>query len=222
MSETKPYKIITSIAKLPMEVFVDCIVDHDYSGLVVDGDVPEPIIVLAWNELIDQYNSAISKGDESQRQYISAYQEYLRAKSKHDVAVSLIELLNVHYLGKGIIIKKWIKDLNKLCDIRYSFDLNKKEDFIPYLERCYNRNKANLIKYRIAETQLSELLKLQEVKKNDVSMDRGYFIQIMLNLKSMEGREIPASISTLEFCLLVSRYREYLKQFQQRKNKSKY
>lgn len=219
MNETKPYKIITSIAKLPLETFIDAFVDKDYSGLS-DGNAPETLVLLAWNDLVEQYNDAISKGDDSQRQYISAYQEYLHAKSRHDIAVKYIELLNA-YFEKGVVVKKWIKDLNKLCDIRYTFDVDKKEDFIHYLERCFNRNKSNLIRYRIAETQLSDIMKLQNINKDDVGMDRGYFIQIMLNLKHMEGREIPSTISTLEFCLLVSRYREHIKQYQEKNNKSK-
>lgn len=228
MSETKPYKLITSIAKLPLETFIDGFVDKEYSGLVIEGIAPEPLIQLAWNDLVEQYNDAISKGDASHKQYISAYQEYLRAKSRHDVAVAYIELLNAYFekgivvngvIVKGIVVKKWIRDLNKLCDIRYTFDINKKEEFIPYLERCFNRNKANLVRYRLAETQLSELLKLPHSGSNDLAVDRGYFIQIMLNLKSMESREIPFSISTLEFCLLVNRYREYIHQFKANKQK---
>lgn len=222
MSEVKTYRLISTIAKLPLETFIDCLVDKDYSGLVIEGHAPEPLIQLAWNDLVEQYNDAISKGDDSQKQYISAYQDYLRAKSKHDVAITYIELLNVYYVEKGIVVKKWIKDLNKLCDIRYSFDVDKQQDFIPYLERCFKRNKTNLISYRLAETQLSELLKMQQVKKEDAMLDRTYFIQIMLNIKNMENREIPFSISTLEFCLLVARYRDGIKEFNNQKNRQQH
>jgi hypothetical protein len=219
MSEVRPYKIVTSIAKLSLDRFIDGFVDHDYSGLVIEGEAPEPIIQLTWNDIVDQYNDAISRGDESQKQYISAYQEYLRSKSRHDIAISYIELLNVYFVDKGIVVKKWIKQLNRLCDARYSYNPEKPEDFIPYLETCFNRNKSNLIRYRMAEVQLSELLKLEQPKKENTALDRAYFIQVMLNLKNMEGREIPFSISTLEFCLLVNRYRDYIKELNKAKNR---
>lgn len=220
MTEAKPYKIITTIAKLPLETFIDAFVDKDYSGLIIEGVVPEPLLMMVWNDLVEQYNDAISRGDESQKQYSSAVQEYFRAKSRHDIAIKYIELLNA-YFQKGIVVEKWIKDLNRLCDIRYKFSIEKKHELIPYLERCFNRNKSNLIQYRLAETQLSELMKVQQVSKEDVTTDRSYFIQIMLNLKSSEGREIPFTISTLEFCMLVNRYRDRIKQFQDKKKKTR-
>lgn len=218
------YKMITNISKLPLQTFIDCFVDHDYSG-IVEGTAPPPLILLTWNELIEQYNDAISKGDDTHEKYISVHSEYLKARSRYELAIKLIELLNA-YFEQGIVVPKWIADLNKLVEMSYVFDANKKDEFINYLKRCNSRNKGNLTRYELAEAHLSEILRIQNLKKENgtegnVIPDHSYFIQIMLNLKQMEGREIPYTISTLEFCMLVGRYREYRKAMEAKKNENK-
>jgi hypothetical protein len=219
MSEVKAYRIITSIHKLPMDAFINAFVERDYSGLILEGEAPDAIVQLTWNDLVEQYNDALK--DDGQKEYASAFQDYQKAKCKHDLAVKYIELLNGYY-QKGIVVKSWITALNKIVQHRYKFDPDKKEEFIKYLKDCSMRNASNLVNYQLAEQQLLHLSNLTiDDKKKEIVQDHGYFIQIMLNLKSMEGREIPMSISTYEFCLLVNRYRTYVKQMEEQKRKSK-
>lgn len=217
MDEVKTYKIITSIHKLPLGTFIDCFVEHDYSGLVIEGECPDVLLILAWNDIVEQYNDSLK--DDGQKEYASAFQGYQRAKTKHDLAEKYIELLNAYYNGVVIdgvftkaIVLPWIKALNKLVGAKYKFEQSKQSEFLPYLKACAMRNASNLVNYQLAEQQLLHLASLTiDDKKKEIKQDHGYFIQIMLNLKAMEGREIPYTISVYEFCLLVNRYKEWIK-----------
>jgi hypothetical protein len=209
--EAKPYKIFTSIHKLPLNTFIDCFVDHDYSGLIIEGECPDVLLQLTWNDLVEQYNDAIK--DDGQKEYVSAFQDYQKAKLRHDLADRYIELLHFYFKdGEGHVPIPWVKALNKLVGAKYKFEVEKKSEFIPYLKSCSTRNKGNLVNYQLAEKQLLHISSLTiDDKKKEVKQDHGYFIQIMINLKSMEGREIPNTISVYEFCLLVNKYKEWLK-----------
>lgn len=197
-------KLITSIHKLPLNVFVDCL-EGDYSGLVIEGDPSEEEKEIVFAGILEQYNDAMS--DDNQKRYISAYKEYQRAKVRHDLVITYIEMLNNYYVAK------WADDLNRLVESRFDFKaaLDKSiDDYRALLKKCNNRNKSNLMKYRLAEMNLEEIAKTHTEK--GVKQDRAYFIKIMRNLKRMENREIPFDISTYEFCLLVNDYGQYVEQ----------
>jgi hypothetical protein len=58
-----------------------------------------------------------------------------------------------------------------------------------------------------------------QAEKGGSRPDRTYFTRAMVNLKKMESREIPSTISTYEFCVLVNNYKEYINQFESKKVK---
>jgi hypothetical protein len=208
-------KVINNIHKLPLHSFIDALCDDDYSGLVASGEPSQDEIAGAWDEILFQYQDALK--DDSQKQFVSAHADYYRAKTKHDLAITYIEMLNYYY-SQGIVVKKWIIELNRLCHIRFEFNVDKNEEFESYLVSCNNRNKSNLVQYQLAQMRLEEIMKIQGAKEQE-KPDRGYFTQIMVNLKNQNTREIPDTISTYEFCVLVNRYQEYIKRLEKEKRK---
>lgn len=197
--------MINSIHKLPLFTFIDCICDNDLSGLG-DGSQEERIVV--WNDILEQYSDAMQ--DDGNKRYIIAVKNYHQAKIRYEMANSYIELLN-NYFRQGAVVKKWIIDLNKLVGASYSFDSSKPELFTKYLDSCFKRNKGNLIAFNLAQTKLEEILNVQ-AKGDTTKYDRAYFTKVLVNLKDMKSREIPDTISTYEFCVLVNHYKQYLEQ----------
>ncbi len=207
-------KLITSIHKLPLWAFINAICDEDYSGIIVEGEPTINEIAFTWNDLLEQYGDALQ--DDGNKRYILACKEYYQAKTRYEVANTYIELLN-NYFSQGIVIHKWIKELNSLVGANYVFNRDKIEEFSKYLKSAFNRNKGNLIRYNLAKSKLEELIKIQG-KSDGGGYDRAYFTRILVNLKDMKQREIPDTISTYEFCVLVNHYKQHLQYLESQKN----
>ncbi len=206
-------KLITSIHKLSLDKFIDAFCDEDYSGIIIEGKPTEKEIAAAWSDIIEQYTDAMN--DDGQKKYISIYKEYQQAKIRHDLVITYIEMLNNYF------IPKWAKELNQLVGSSFDFKtaLDKSiDEYKKLLLRCYNRNKGNLIRYQLAQSKLEEIAKVQ-AEKGGSRPDRAYFTKVMVNLKKMESREIPSSISTYEFCILVNNYKDYINHFENQKAK---
>lgn len=209
-------KLISSIHKLPLEIFIDCLVDEDYARLIVEGEPTAEEIKEAWNNLLFEYNDAI--GGDGQSNFVGFTKQYHHAKLKHDKAVAYIELLNYYYTNEKVIVPKWVNDLNRIVDLRTQFTNENASEFPAYLKKCFSRNKSNLVKMELVKIQLEQLQSVQATKK-EVKPDRGYFTRVMINLKNYCNREIPTSISTYEFCVLVNNYTEYVKKMESQKAK---
>lgn len=208
--------LITSIHKLPLHTFIDCMCDGEYKGLIVDGEPTEEQLVIVWNDILEQYSDAL--GDEGSKRYILAYKEYQQAKTRYELANTYIELLN-NYYKQGVIVPKWITDLNSLVGASYSFDKEKPEAFEKYLSSCFKRNKGNLIRYNLAQDKLEAISKIS-VEGDNKKPDRAYFTKVLVNLKDMKSREIPDTISTYEFCVLVNHYKQHLQYLENQKTKN--
>lgn len=209
-------KLISSIHKLPLEIFIDCLVDEDYAGLIVEGEPTAEEIKEVWDNILLEFNDAISS--DGQGQFVGFTKQYYQTKLRYDKANNYIELLNYYYTHEKIVVAKWIRELNRLIDLKYVFDREKPELFEKYLRSCSSRNKTTLVKMELVRIQLEQLAVIQG-NKPEIKPDRSYFTQVMINLKEHGGREIPYTISTFEFCVLVNRYSQYVKQVEAQKVK---
>jgi hypothetical protein len=205
-------KLINSLHKLPLNTFIDCICDSDFTGLVIEGEPNEQDLSLVWNDLLEQYSDALN--DEGSRRYILVFKEYQQAKIKHDLIITYIEMLNNYY------VPKWANELNKMVQSSFDFKAALDKDVEEYrklLSRCFNRNKSNLMRYQLAQSKLEEITKLQST--DGKKPDRAFFTKVMVNLKNKNSREIPYDIPTYEFCVLVNDYRDYISFMETQKKK---
>lgn len=204
-------KIISTIHKIPLNVFIDALVDHDFSGLILEGEPDEAEISAAWENILNEYNDAL--GDDGNKAYVIAYREYMQARINYDMVNQYIELLNNYY------VPKWADELNFMVNGTFDFQGAVNRDIDEYrgmLKNCFARNKANLMRVNLAKIKIEEFAKVQGAA-TAVKPDRGYFTKVMVNLKNKNNREIPETISTYEFCVLVSQYQQYVKMMEGQK-----
>jgi hypothetical protein len=210
-------KMITTIAKLPLETFVDCLVDEDFSGLVIEGVPTQEEIASAWEDILIQYADAI--GDYGYRSYLKAEMAYRAAEIKYNKACTYIEMLNYYYINEKVVIPKWIAELNKLISQPFVFDKEDLPAYEKYLSGANSRNKSNLFMMEMKREQYLAILKVQQTEKNE-KPDRDYFEKVLINLSDFKKREILINnISTHRFCVLVNQYSQYMRHAQTEKLK---
>lgn len=203
-------KIITSLHKLPLGKFIDCLCDEDLTGLIIEGEPTLNELETAWEGLLMDYNDTI--GTDGQTQYVKANVEYQRFKLRHDKAITYIELLNYYYKQEKIIVLKWIRDLNRLVDLQFKFNKEKPEELETYLQRCARRNKENKLSMDLVKLQLEQLAKVEN--KDAGTPDRGYFARVLINLGDFKKREITEDISTYAFCIMVNQLTQHVKEME--------
>jgi hypothetical protein len=190
--------MITSIHKLSLEAFIDCLVDGALDRL---GDGTDAERAAAWEDILHQYNEAM--GDEQAKRYIQAARSYVLAKERFESAERYIELLNTTY------VRQWCDELNRLVGAKFIFGPHDREVYTKQLKNCAMRNAGNKMYYKMEEQKFHALAGVQQ--KSSTPPDRAYFTKVMINLKDRHSREIPYSISTYEFCTLVNQYMQYVK-----------
>jgi hypothetical protein len=190
--------MITSIHKLPLRDFIDCLVDQDYSSLDA-GDQERKV----WEDILYQYTDAL--GDDGSKRYLIALREYTRAKQNYEEVNRYIELLGSTY------VPKWAKELNRLVDAKIQFTPHDREEYVKQLKRCVMRNAGNRMRYQIESEKFLAIQKLQ-VEKEGEKPTRESFAKTLLNLKDFKSREIPDTVTTYEFCIMVNQMIRYVKE----------
>jgi hypothetical protein len=197
-------KLITTIHKLPLNIFIDALVDSDFTGLILEDEPTQEEILQVWGDLVTEYTEAL--GDDGQKQYVKASTIYQQAHIRYELVNNYIELLNNWY------VPRWAQDLNRLVGAGFKFDPSNKEAYRELLKRCYNRNQGNLMHVELAKMELESVAKLQAGKDGKgTAPDRAYFTKVLTNLWEFMGDHVPDTISTYQFCVLVNRLSDYIK-----------
>jgi len=53
-------KLYTTIHKLPLQIFIDIIVDEDLKLLIIEGEASEEVLNETWQNILNEYTQAIS------------------------------------------------------------------------------------------------------------------------------------------------------------------
>lgn len=190
------------ITELPLNRFIDVLVDGNYAALVITGYPRQEELLLAWAGIQSEYADAI--GDHEHRMYVSLFKE---------VSTLAITLQQIEYLVEimaQIYQPEFGNMLNKLLVTTFKFDPADPEKYQATLKRCLMRSKGIKIDLELKQGQLKAL-----EKKNDESGEkpsREYFQSILITLSDHAQYQIPDSITVYELCTRIKRYTQYCEQ----------
>ena len=94
-----PTKLLQNIDVVPLETFINCIVDNDYTGLLVQGHATDEQLHTAFTELYDQYIEAI--GGKELVRHIADVKRIAIIQAKVQRAEALIEIIQ-QYPTRGL------------------------------------------------------------------------------------------------------------------------
>ena len=212
-----------TIDELPLNKFINCIVDNNISALII-GPVPDqevlmlnyPKLKTAWETISSQYIERI--GTSEYKMYIALYKEINILK----ITLNQINIIaqredKVNGIEPGILrlyyVEKLAEELNTLLKISCRLNYNDAKSYHAELDKCIRRSKSIKIQLDLKLLTFDAIEKKNKGNKGQ-KLNREYFISILVTLSDHAKYHVGDNIKMGEYC-------ERLKRFIQHCEKSK-
>ena len=219
METTLEEKYYQSIHDLPLNKFIDCMVDGNLSALIISGFPQPELLAEAWDNILGEYSEAI--GSQEHRMIFQLWKEVAVIKISVDQIRILAARGNDQGEDKGILRMAYVKtladELNNILGTTCTFNWDDQKTYNDELDKCVNRGKALLMQYNLKSLQFAALQKQAEGDKT-AKIDRQYFTSILITLSDHVKYRIEETIKMSEYCERVKKFSDYCEQI---KNKPK-
>lgn len=203
MQPDRSFSIYRSINKLPLNRFIDCMIDGNLYALVISGDPSKLELQEAWNDILSEYTESISNNE--YRLYISLYKEITILQLTYEQVHILAEVLNTVYS------KKLCDELNSLLRTSCKFNPLDVSSYRDELLKCVRRSAGIKLKLDLKLLQFDAIKKKHEQKAGDKMEDgREYFTSVMITLSDHAKYQLPDTITVLEYCERIKRLNKHL------------
>lgn len=196
-----------TIDELPLNRFIDCMVDNNLSALIISGLPTIQQLQSAWENIFSDYIERI--GTNEYRIYVALYKEInllkvtidqiniiaQRGDEANDMKPGILRLMYSEYFANELNIL-----LKTTCRFNY-------KDFKSYhaeLDKCINRSKAFKIKLDLKLMNFEAIEKKN--KGNTGKADRQYFVSILVTLSDYAKYQIADNIKMSEYCERLKRF----------------
>jgi len=211
MTDTKT-EYYQDIHNLPLNKFIDCIVDGNLSALTISGFPSPEQLSQAWDFILSQYSELV--GTQEYRMYKILYCEVSILK----ITLDQIRILAAkgNNQGEKVGILRMIEndffasELNKLLNMNCKFNWADQKNYHEELDKCVRRSKALFIQYELKTAQFKAIEKKNQAKPG-AKMDRQYFVSILVTLSDAPYTKYPITdnIKMSEYCERIKRYSDY-------------
>lgn len=187
-------KYYQSIYQLPLNRFIDCMVDKNLYALVISGAPTKEQLAKAWSDIRMEYTDKIA--DHEYRVYLDLFKEINVIKNNMDQVNELINLLKYNY------VKQFADRLNRLLITNFVFDVEKPAEYDKLLQRCYNMTGG--LRLRL-DVQILNFQAIEAKHKDHKAPTRDYYLSLLITLSDNAGYALPENMTTFEFCERMAR-----------------
>jgi len=193
-------KLYQSINKLPLTIFIDCLVDKDYNGLIIEGEPTKEEIEKAWATIMEEYGNSVSPNE------VESKLRDLKTLAKKEYQIKRIEML-LDLLEK--------MPCEKLYNMMYTFGYTLPK--LKYTQENVDKVLAQFIAYLKKDiTDYQILAKKLETKQDDTDKPkytRQYFDDVLISISiALKMPTISVNNITLgAFCAYLNRYNAFIK-----------
>lgn len=191
-----------SINNLPLHRFIDCMVNHNLSSLIISGFPNEIELSTSWSIIVQQYTDAM--GNQEHRLYTNLTKEIAVNTITYNLINRTVEILRKQYH------KELATELNKLLLTTFKFDFQDQERYNKELDRCVNRSKSLKISIDLLQIKIAELEKKFTGKTQLPTIE--YYQSTLITLSDYAKYQITDSITVFEFCERIKRLNSFLEQ----------
>lgn len=203
-ASSRPTELYHSCSQLPLNIFIDCIIDGNLNGLVIRGSIDKEVLASAWLNIYYEY---ISINHSSETEYIH--------KLQVDVSLLNDEIQNVEtcllYLSPEYINlcngrHEEVIDLLKYYGYRQTIDIN--TDYSKVLIGIQNQLAPKKMRRDGKAKELDEYIKAKSKDK----VTRSHFDSILIRLSRFQGYHVRAKdVTVVEYIMLL---KDYIKSFE--------
>ena len=180
-------KLHTTCYTLPLNAFIDALVDNNYTGLVLSGRPTESEISDAWEQIYTQYTEI--SGNSLFTAYATKLKDYGRTLTKMNILISSIEVLSLMYNADVV---QALNDVGFKC----TFDQNDIEAYMADLDKLSNYANSVSVKLKYASGQLDEA----KQQMNNKAATRADFVNSIAIVSKYMGFKIdPTCTAVAEF-----------------------
>lgn len=206
-----------TIHELPLNKFIDCIVDNNLSALTISGFPAPEQLAIAWDYILSQYSELI--GTQEYKMYKILYCEVENLK----ITLNQIAII----LGGNVITESgtekvkgflnigyheyFATEVNDLLKTNYKFNWDDQKSYQEDIKKGLSRSKALKIKLDLKNLQFKAIEKKNNAKPG-VKMDRAYFTSILITLSNFAKFRIDSSVTMDEYCLRIKEHNDYCQQ----------
>lgn len=192
-------KLLHRISDVPLPVFIDCICDNNYDGLIISGKPTSDELATAFEAIYEQYIEAV--GGKDLLRHIRQIKEIAIAQNRVVSAECIIETFKL-YPTEGLYEQLY----------KFGYKLPKK----PYNYANVNEVlRIFVANYKYDFRKLEKLiLEFESVNKSDGEKSSGYtreyFIGSLVDMSEAFKFNISEKdLSVLQYCIYINRYKSY-------------
>lgn len=207
-TDTPSAKWYRHITELPLNRFIDIVVDGNFAALIITGYPSIEELHAAWRDIQGEYADAM--GDHEHRMYISLYR---------DVKCLEITLKQIQWLIdqlREVYYKKLADRLNKLLLTSFKFDRTNPEKYFNELTRCANRSKGIKIEMELKLAQFQVMQQARKDQEEGKKPSREYYQAMLITLSDHVKYPVSDSITVFEFCNRIQRFTDYCNEIKKR------
>ncbi|GAC1392817.1 MAG: hypothetical protein NVSMB46_09630 [Candidatus Saccharimonadales bacterium] len=188
--------------KLPLDIFIDCLIDNDLKQLIISGTATEKKLQEVWDNIYVQYCQLSQDG--TYNQVFELMKEVNDLRAKITIVNSIVTYLQIRFDKELVDI---LNVFTLLCDITED---DKDDVLITKLNLVVARMKNWFPLLEQREKDLEEIR-----KTNTGKVDRAYFDDALDIMSEAKGYQIEAGkITVSRFCRSLVRMNEQAKKEQ--------
>ncbi len=182
------FLLYNDCAKLPLDRFIDCLLDNELSQLIISGTPTQEQLQEAWDKIYVQYCQLSQDG--SYNEVFEIMKEINDLRSKITIVKNVIDHLQLSF-------DKELVDILNVFALRCNIvESDKGEMLVNKLNMVVARMKKWFPRLSMREKELDELR-----NKNIGKIDRSYFDDILEAMSENKGYQVEASkITVSRFC----------------------
>lgn len=199
-SQQDAIKYHSSCADLPLNKFIDCIVDGNLQALTITGFPTPEQLQEAWQNIISEYSDIV--GTLEYKLYVSLYKEIAISKIILDQVTVALNILKLTY------DEFFANEANRILRSNCKFNWKDPASYHAEVDKCFNRSKALKIRLDLKLLQF-EAIEKKNKGKDGAQMTRQYFTSVLITLSDYAKYRIEDNIKMSEYCERIKRFSEY-------------
>jgi hypothetical protein len=196
--ESPSAKYYQSITTLPLNRYIDLVVNDNLNALTISGYPTQQELSQARDKIVQE--CADKSGNHEYQLYLNMFKQVnLLSCTLDQVHICVTQLGNVLLVPderpeKAFYRDHWSKEVNKLLLTTFFFDFNNSETYKRNLQRCINRSKG--IKLEL-DLKLARFESVKQKFETGKKPDEGYFQSILITLSDHCGYHLADSLITV-------------------------